>query len=59
MKEKLQAKLKTLPTVQLKEIITGLFDSETDGSGTAMMFALAELEGRVPTAEFVAFCDGF
>jgi hypothetical protein len=52
-------KLATLSLEQLKEVVISLFNDNRDDAGIALDFALEALRSRMPSSEFVSFCDGF
>ena len=51
------AKLNTMKTDDLVEVIIGLRDTYTDEANTVQSAALAILETRIDEAQFVRFCD--
>lgn len=55
--DKLQARLDTATTKQLKACAVGLFNNHSEGSDEAFKAVIDELEKRMPEAEFVAFLD--
>jgi len=58
-KARLIKALKTLNTEMLKEVIALVFASKEDGSESVLVYALNELETRVPEQEFASFCEAF
>jgi hypothetical protein len=53
----LQARLKLVPTKQLKEIIIQMNEQYSKEAITIEHYGLAELEKRIPADDFISFCD--
>ena len=53
----LTAKIESLTTAQIAEIATAMFTDARAEATDVLDACLAELERRLTTAEFVAFCD--
>lgn len=53
----LTAKIAALSTAQLCEVAKAMFADVRDEATEVLDACLAELERRLPSAEFVAFCD--
>lgn len=54
---KIEAKVAKLSTSMLQEMVPTLFASDADGSEIVLSAVLAQLEKRLPEAEFVAMCE--
>lgn len=55
--DKINARVASLAVKQLKEMAIKLFTDERDGAEIVFSAVLGELEGRMPEADFVAFCE--
>ena len=53
----LQVKIATYSVEMLKDVATRLMDNFENGSDMVFAEVLRALEVKMPTAEFVAFCD--
>lgn len=55
--KKIEAKVSALPTKNLKEMAPMLLADSREGSELVLSAVLAELQSRLPEADFVIFCS--